>query len=284
MIEKYYARVSKKKDKGISINAQVSDALKEKISKKRIYIDDGKTAGLDNDNPKDIKFFIKDHWFWAGFNLKKRPDFERMIMESIEDSKKDKVIIKVIRWDRFSRVSAFQKLIIAFLNISKIICIATHDTNDPFARSIVGEVAEKERDNVKERIDITFRYKFEQGYYLGGKLKKGYKRLKIILNGKEYKTLELDPTKKKEIEMVKIIKRSKYSKELCKKLGIHPQTFYNIKKDPFYEGYVEYQGEKRKGKHKPIIKEMVSKDNKLERAKKLERKKLEKEIKIEGKA
>ncbi len=256
MSDRYYGRVSKKKDKGISINAQVNDGLKLKIPKERIYVDDGKTAGLDNDNPKDMRFFLKDHWFWVGFNLKKRPDFERIITDSMKDSKKGKKArIYVLRWDRFSRFSAFQKLIIMFLNLLKIECIATHDTNDPFARGIVGEVSERERDSVRERINFVLRHKFEQGYYVGGERKKGYKWRKITLNGKEYKTLELDPTKNDEIELVKTIKRSKHSKELCKRLGIHPQTFYNIKKDPFYEGYVIYKGEKNKGKHKPIIEE-----------------------------
>ena len=249
MTKKGYARISKSREDQTSIAQQISRIKARGVEERDIYVDDGKSAGLDNDNPKDVKMFIKDHWFWVGYNLKKRPSFEKLLLEA----QKEPFELYFDHWSRFSRNASFQDSTHSFLKNLNVKLKPTDDTEDPFGRKITGMVNEKYIDDLRERINASKTLKFGYGLYTGANLKKGYKWVKINIHGTNFKNLELDPKKTNEINLVRTIKKSNYSLELCKRLKINPQTFYNIKRDPFYEGFVTLKGEKKKGIHKPIL-------------------------------
>jgi len=245
-----YARVSKATDDKISIANQINKIKEKGVKEKDIFIDDGKSGGLDNDNPKDIKITIEDKWFIVKFNIAKRPAFQKMLLEAKQGLFNE---LYIYQWSRFSRFAPFQDLVFNHLKNIGIEVIPTDDTEDPLGRKILGTIDEKQREDVRDKINDIKAHKHSLGLYSSSVRKFGYKWIKLNITRHKYKNLELDPTKKDEIELVKTIKANEYSNKLCKQLGINPQTFYNIKKDRFYEGYITLKGDTKKGVHKAII-------------------------------
>lgn len=169
-----YARKSVEKDSGNSIDTQIK-LCKEYIQ--RHY-----------SNYEEPIIFFDEGYTGANIN---RPDFQKM-MENI----KQFTHLFCYRLDRISRsVSDFsqtyQKLEeaqVSFISITEQI-----DTSSPMGRAmmyIASVFAQMERETIAERVKDSSRYLAESGKWAGGIAPVGYKRVRIIVDGKECTTLE----------------------------------------------------------------------------------------------
>ena len=261
---KGYARRSSKKDKeaSVSIPAQKERLIQKfGIKESDFYVDDGKTASLDEG---DFEFELTENSFIVKFNINKRPDFRRMLFDAKNgDPELLKEGLAVWKWDRFARSQAFQKLIIMFLKKCGVKVQASDDTNDPLGMDIWGMFGEKERDKTKERINFAKQYKFDLGLYIGVRRKFGYKWDKKKFDGKEYMWLVPDPEEKKKVIAIFNDSLKKGYKEICKEYDLYPQTYYNLIRDDFYIGMIHCKDQVKKGLHEAIIsEELFNKVNK----------------------
>ena len=246
-MKKGYVRRTSRKDRedAISIPAQIERLKQSGVED--FYIDDGKTASLED---KLIDYELQDNNFFVNYKLSNRPAFKQMLIDAKLGIFNE---LFVWKWDRFSRNVAFQINIIAFLRKCKVIVAATDDSNEELMRNILSIIGQEESKKTKERINLAKKFKFDNGLYCGSKIKWGYKWKKIMIGNRSYKTMEINP---KEAAIVKEILTSKeHYRAICERFKIHPQIYYNLKKDVFYRGYVGYKGQIKKGVHQPIINE-----------------------------
>ena len=59
--------------------------------------------------------------------------------------------------------------------------------------------------------------------------------------------------KESEVPMIKEIFSMLDYKTVCDIYDISPATYYNIRKNKFYAGYISYKGKEKKGIHEPLI-------------------------------
>jgi len=246
-----YPRVSSKSQlEGDSIEAQ-EQRLRKFCEDKNyevmgVYTDAGKSASIDEES---LNQNISESLFVNSFKLNKRPAFKRMLQEA-KGKKFDAIIF--FRWDRYSRDIAFADLSCRYFKQYGIRLIPTDDSEDPFVSSIMQVVNKQEIDKMKARVRQTRLYRFEQGIMVG-RAPFGYST--IIKNKK---VVGFKP----HIKQSEVVKRVfQYAldgnsyKEICSKLKIAPQSYYNIIKNPVYAGYVVFEDKIKKGVHVPLIEE-----------------------------
>jgi len=246
-MEKGYTRVStpKQAKEGESIATQEYE-LKQIGFKEFYEADKGKSAYV---TAEKIDFEITNKYFIAKFRIDGRPSFKQALFDA-----KNKKLKKlgIWKWDRFARDLAFQELCFRFFKIMGVQVIPARDTQDPLGRKITGMMSEQESQKTSERIRANYEFKFKHGLPVTNHRKRGYKWSKkpVMIDGKPYKQLIIY---EKEKQMILDIFSDLDYKIVLQKYKLHPQTYYNIRKDPFYCGMVEFEGKLKKGIHKPLI-------------------------------
>lgn len=127
-------------------------------------------------------------------------------------------------------------------------------------RAILQFVAEQERNNIKMRTMAGRKKKAEQGGFAGGRPGLGYFNVggQLYIDKKEAKAVrrifELRHENYGYGSIATIMNSEGYQTKDLKTFSATTivKILYNRK---FYEGYIKYQGEWRKGLHEPIIKE-----------------------------
>ncbi len=224
-----YARVSKEKDRGVSIDAQLN-SIREYIKKKKWilykeYVDKGESGATIN-----------------------RPQF-RYLLEDAVERKFD--IILVYKLDRFSRslrdiILTLDKLAdykVGFASISQPI-----DTTNAIGKAFLRMLAifaELERDMIRERVSFNMienakkglpQHRPPLGYY--------FKDKNLLVKKTEAKIVQ-----KIYKDFLKGLNRyalaTKYKKSF--------QTITNILSNPFYYGVIKWDDHIIQGKHKAII-------------------------------
>lgn len=224
-----YVRVSKKKEEGISIDAQIN-SLKSYIKKKKWifykeYVDKGESGSTIN-----------------------RPQFKRLLEDAVE-GKFD--VILVYKIDRFSRnlrdiILTLDKL--ANYNIEFISITQPVDTTDAMGKAfmhIIAVFAELERDIIRERVSFSMAEKAKKGYSQHRAPFGYYFKNKCLLVRKtEARTVK---------QIYKDFLKGLNRQELAKKYKKSFQTITNILSNPIYYGVIRWNDHTILGKHKAII-------------------------------
>lgn len=242
-----YPRVSSKKqaEKGDSIEAQ-TNRLKEHSKDNNeevvgIYTDAGKSASISEDK---MTINFKNGKFIIGIDLSKRPAMRRLIEEAPSEKFEG---IKFTKWDRFSRNSILSKILQIYFNRHNKILIPTDDSHDPLMVEIKGVLGEEEVRTMKQRVRTTRLLRFEKGV-MAARAPIGYR-----LNDAK-KIMEVDEWRAKMVrEIFRMTSEGKGYREICKKMKIKPQTYYNIIRNKVYIGLIEFEGKIKKGTHPHLI-------------------------------
>jgi site-specific DNA recombinase len=259
-----YPRVSSKRqlEQGDSIDAQINRMTKFCYDKGYeivdIYTDGGKSASIKDD---DLKQMVGDESFSNIYNLNVRPAFKRLLLEA-QKKKFDAIVF--FKWDRYSRDVAFAELSIRYFEKFGIRLIPTDDSEDLFVSSIMRAMSKAEIDKMKSRVKLGRESQFDKGIIVG-RCPFGYKPL---FKDKEHRRgiLQIVPHKK-QAEIVqdcfKMTSEGVGYREICKKHGLKPQSYYNIIKNKVYIGIITFEGIEKKGSHLPLIsEELFNKINK----------------------
>ena len=244
-----YSRKSikeKNSDSDISRSIKIQqDSFSEEEKSDFDYVDDGKSASM-KDN--EIRYKLtEDYEFIVNFNLKKRPDFFKMLKDAEIDLFD---VLLLYKWDRFARNTLLFVCVYDFLKKNKISVKSIKDSNDSIMRLFSAFLNEKFSRDLSKTINGVRDYKFKLGIYSGGARKKGYKWKKIKIDNTEYKTLI---PFEKEINIIKECFNNDNYKEVCSKHKISPKMYYSIRRDDFYIGIITNKNEKKKGIHETFI-------------------------------
>lgn len=259
-----YSRISTQEQaKGFSIEAQnkkfknVCEELDLKNTE--ILQDVGCSASLKEDQ---IKRTVKEDRIVLEFPLNNRPRFKEIILRAKEG---ERFNLFFWRWHRFSRHIQMQEAVYSVLKEDcKINLIPLEDEDNPFIRRLMGSLNQREVDELKDRVHLGMKQKFEERGFPPSKPNFGYRW------DRKSKTLLEVP---KEIEKVKrlfdmTIKGIHY-KKICAELKIPKSSRLNILRNKVYIGIVEYQCEEREFCLPPIIsKETFDKANSMIKKKK----------------
>lgn len=259
MDERSYLRVSTSDQKDTGINISLEMKRLENDQSKHItkfYIDEGKSASLDEE--KDLRFKLTEEELIVAFNIKKRPEFKKMLF----DSEKEKFKLWIPKWDRFSRFLMFQEACYIFLKNNGIEIEATNDPNDEILRMMIGVLSQAEINKTKNRMDDVWHKKFEQGLYSGKKIKRGYKwRYDAKNEQNKGKLNTLIPLNNSDAELIKkafkLASQIPYDVQQVNKIGEllneNPAFIRTTLIDPYHAGIVSYNGEYHKGIHEAIV-------------------------------
>jgi len=246
-----YPRVSSKRqaEEGDSIEAQI-ERLKRYCDENNIevigiYTDAGKSASIADDK---IDMGLKGHKFFSGFDLRKRPGFEKL-MNGASKKKFDAVVF--YKWDRFSRNPIFCGLARIFFERFGVELIPTDDSTDSLMIEIKSLLSAEEVKKSVERVRLVRLERFNKGIMVG-RAPVGYKF------NKRKKIVEIDPNKSEMIKMIfELTSIGEDYRSICSGCGIQPAQYYNIVRNKTYCGYVSFEGETKKGIHEPIISEKL---------------------------
>jgi len=210
------------------------------------------------------------------------------ILESINKKREFDGIIffRLDRWTRnprdlYAMIDLFKEHDIDFVSVRENL-----DSSTAIGRvviGILGLLSAFERELTGERVKAAFVARARQGMRTGGKAPIGYKIIPsgpLLPNGKQPTRIIIDETMAPHIKVIwemaannksltdigqELIKRGvqKVSKHIWRR-----QAVSHIIKNPFYKGYIAYNGETHRGKHQPLVEEkMWEKANKLMSAK-----------------
>ncbi len=252
---KHYPRVSSKSqaEEGDSIEFQ-EKRLNEDSEKKGdkiigTYTDGGKSASISEDKMKI--WHTPEGFIFIKIDAKKRVGMID-ILNSLDDSDWD--LLKVTKWDRFSRNMIFSLAMFQYFKEHGKTILAVDDSNDSLVRDFLGLLGQKEIEKLKGRVRDVRQLRFEKGIF-PARSPFGYRPL---IKDKKIAGFKIYP---KEAEIVQdcfkmASEGAKYS-DVCKKHKLKPQQYYNIIKNKSYCGYVTFEGQEKKGIHEPIIAEEV---------------------------
>lgn len=262
MNERLYLRASSpnQKESGQEIELdrkRITSNPKYNISK--IHIDDGISAGMTEE--KDFRFELTDDELIVRFKILKREEFSKIL----HDSMKEKFKLIIPKWDRFSRFLPFQELCLIFLNQNgvEVESDAEPSSNnkqaDKIVRRVLGTLGEDELDRTKIRMDNFRQSRFEQGYYCGSKVKFGFKWMydeavkdkpNTLIPANDQNTI----LAKKVLDLALGLPHSEqFINTISRQVGVEYAIVRNILRDPYYCGFVTYNGEIRKGVHDGLI-------------------------------
>jgi hypothetical protein len=146
---------------------------------------------------------------------------------------------------------------IGLMNLKEIYLLITEPSKrDAYINRLRSRII-KESYDLKDKhikkvplIEYNRKVKWDNGLYLGITCLRGYKKKLIKIGDKKYVTLIPKPD---EIPMILDTFSDLDYKEVCSKWKISPSTYYSIRKNKFYAGYIEYQGKEKKGIHEPLV-------------------------------
>jgi DNA invertase Pin-like site-specific DNA recombinase len=254
------ARVSSfdQKDVGLSINAQKERLLQAGVEEKNIFTDEAKSGGVKEESI-DLQY-SKQRGFNINIKLTLRKEFEKLL-EIIKDG--DTILFT--KHDRLSRNILFTEGFHWYCERRNITIKALEESNDKLTRRILQVVAQTEIEKTLERNNSIIDDIYEKGFYpfrpsIGyikntrdkeGKLKYPNKpESSLIINEKEAEIVR---------ECFKTAIKSKETKnktlynELCKRLNISAQTYYNIIHNKTYIGMTNNGIEYKKTENVPMI-------------------------------
>lgn len=217
-----------------------------------------------------------------------RPGIKK-ILDSINSNKREFDGIIFFRLDRLTRnprdlyamIDLFKEHDVDFVSVRENL-----DSSTAIGRvviGILGLLSAFERELTGERVKASVLARARQGMRTGGKAPIGYKLIKEgppLPNGKQPTRVVIDETMAPHIRIVwEMASNNKSLVEIGKELlrrGVHTvnkhiwrrQSIALILKNPFYKGYIVYNGEVNRGKHQPLVEEkMWDKANKHSSAK-----------------
>lgn len=249
---KHYPRVSslKQAKSGDSVEYQEKrleeHSLENRDEVVEVLTDAGKSASISDDK---IKVWHKEGFVYAKIDIRKRIGMNN-ILDSLKSDNWD--TLKITKWDRFSRNSIFSQLMLIYFKENNKSIIAVDDSNEPLVKEIQGVLSQEEINKIKKRVQSARLTRFNNSIF-PARSPFGYRPIK-----KQGKIVgfKID---KKEGEIVSDCFKMTYEgssyKEICKKHKLKPQQYYNIIKNRAYCGYIQFEGEEKKGLHEPIISE-----------------------------
>lgn len=246
-------RVSSDEQKKLaqSVALYKDDLLRHGVSEENIFVELARSGSMSESDDLDIK--VKNRKLFATYDLqKKRPLLYDWLTTKVMNNMVDTHYI--YRWDRLARESALIKFLTVFCQQYGTKIVATHDTNHEVAKFMIIAMAEFESKLTKTRVGSGKEFRFEQGLYLGTKKLHGYKKAKIEIGNRKF--LHLVPEPNEHQMILDIFSKLDY-KIVCNKYNINPHTYYSIRKNRFYCGYISYKGKERKGVHKPLVSEKL---------------------------
>ncbi len=215
-----------------------------------VWKDEGKSASFTSDKKQVI---VKDNQLIGKFHLEQRPSFQKIIQRA-GDGSFDAVVF--FKWDRISRDVVFAKLTQYYLDSKGIELIPTDDSDDPLASSIMQIMGEEEIKKLKQRVKLSRLERFNRGEMVA-RSPFGYRPIfKDKIKRKGVIGMKLDKVKAKIVQRVfEMTADGEPYSVICRELKLKPQSYYNIVRNKVYIGYIEFEGESRKGTHPPIITE-----------------------------
>lgn len=134
-----------------------------------------------------------------------RPDFQKM-MGDIKAGKIKKVI--VYKLDRISRsvldfsemMEEFQKYDVSFVSATE-----HFDTSSPMGRAMLNiciVFAQLERETIQQRVIDAYSSRSKKGYYMGGRIPYGYKRVPVTIDGIKTAMYEQVPEEAAEVRLI----------------------------------------------------------------------------------
>lgn len=178
-----YARKSVFREDSISIESQIEQCEYEARGEDYLVYKDNGFSGKDTD----------------------RPDFQRM-MTDIRAGLINKVI--VYRLDRVSRsvldfsemMEEFQKYNVAFVSATE-----HFDTSSPMGRAMLNiciVFAQLERETIQQRVTDAYASRSKRGFYMGGKIPYGYKKIPHTIDGVKTSMYEQVPDEAADIGLI----------------------------------------------------------------------------------
>lgn len=178
-----YARKSVFREDSISIESQIEMCKFEARGEEfLIYADNG----------------------YSGKNTS-RPEYQKMIQD-IVNKKIHKVI--VYKLDRISRsILDFSKMMDLFQTHGVDFISATEhfDTSSPMGRAMLNiciVFAQLERETIQQRVIDAYASRSKKGFYMGGKIPYGYKKVPIIIGGVKTSMYESVPDEAADIRLI----------------------------------------------------------------------------------
>ncbi len=178
-----YARKSVAREDSISIESQIEMCLYEARGEECIIYKDNGYSGKNTD----------------------RPDFQRMVAD-IKAGLINKVI--VYKLDRVSRsvldfsglMDMFQKYKVDFVSATE-----HFDTSSPMGRAMLNicvVFAQLERETIQQRVIDAYASRSKKGFYMGGKIPYGYKRVPANIDGIRTSMYEPVPEEAEDIRLI----------------------------------------------------------------------------------
>lgn len=237
------------KKKGQQVSAYINSIMKEGVAKENIFLELAQSGSMNED--LDMDFLLKDGKAIMVFDLKKkRPLLYDWLEKYVKEGKIEKHYIN--KWDRLSRNISLGVWMLNYCKRYGTEIVAVNDTNDPKMVFFSLLMAHIESMLTKERVNYNKEFKFEQGLYMGTERLYGYQKQKLMVGGREF--VNLVPLESEKQLILDVFSDADY-KDVCAKYNLSGTTYYNIRKNPFYCGYIMFKGKKKKGIHQPLISE-----------------------------
>lgn len=134
-----------------------------------------------------------------------RPDFQRM-MDDVKARKISKVI--VYKLDRISRsILDFSEMMELFQTYKVDFISATEhfDTSSPMGRAMLNiciVFAQLERETIQQRVSDAYASRSKKGFYMGGKVPYGYKKIPAVIDGVKTSMYDLMPEEASDIRLI----------------------------------------------------------------------------------
>ena len=179
-----YARQSVEKEDSISIESQIEMCEYEARGEAYLVYSDKGFSGKNTN----------------------RPEFQRM-MSDIKSGRKGITKVIVYRLDRISRsILDFSTMMDTFSKMKVEFSSATErfDTSTPMGRAMLNiciTFAQLERETTQQRVRDTYVARSQKGFYMGGKIPVGFKKVDLTIDGIKTGMYEHIP---EEVEAVKI--------------------------------------------------------------------------------
>ena len=178
-----YARQSVFKEDSISIESQIEQCKHEVI---------------------DGNYIVYDDKGYSGKNIE-RPKFREMLND-IRAGKISKVVC--YKLDRISRsILDFAEIMEVFSehNVEFVSVNEKFDTSTPVGRAMLNiciVFAQLERETIQQRVIDAYTSRSRAGFYMGGRVPYGFKRVPITLNGKNTSQYEPIPEEVKQLKII----------------------------------------------------------------------------------
>jgi len=215
-----------------------------------VYTDAGKSASISDDK---IEIDFRGGKFIINLDLNKRAGLKRAL-EEIDKDLWDNV--KFTKWDRLSRNSILSKILQIYFKRHEKKLIPIDDSNEPLLIDIKGSLNEEEVKKLAGRVRDVRQMRFEKGMFPA----RSPFAYRPLIKDKKVIGFKIYPKEAEIVRDVFLMASEGHSyKEICQKHKLKPQQYYNIIKNRVYCGYVNFEGQEKKGIHEAIISEEVFK-------------------------